>query len=85
MVFRADQRPDVEVRAWGLRDPLPPIPIPLRKPDADLKLDLRAVVESVYERGRYDRKLRYSLPLPGPAEQADMEWAMQRLREAGVH
>ena len=82
LVFRADRRPDVEVRAWGLRDPLPGIAIPLRKPDVDLKLDLAAIVATVYERGRYDRKLRYSLPVPAPASEPDVKWVTQRLRDA---
>lgn len=80
LVFRADRRPDVEVRGWGLRDPLPPVPVPLRRPDADVRLDLSAVVASVYDRGRYDRKLRYALPVPPPVSDADAAWAAERVR-----
>jgi hypothetical protein len=83
MVFRADWRPDVEVYPWGLRDPLPAIPLPLRHPDPDVRLDLAAVVTSAYDRGRYDRKLRYKLPLPPPATEADAAWADELLRAAG--
>lgn len=56
LVFRAGRRPDVEVRTWGLRDPLPTVPVPLRRPDPDVPLDLAAVIASVYDCGRYDRK-----------------------------
>src|SRR5713226_3523984 len=43
MISRSDQRPDCEVYAWRLRDPLPAIPIPLRNPDPDVLIDLGAV------------------------------------------
>ena len=83
MVFRADQRPDVEVYSWALRDPLPAVPIPLRSPDSDVRLGVAAVVDSVYDRGRYDRKLRYAQPVPPPVTAEDEEWVTGRLRSAG--
>ena len=43
IVSRCETRPDAEVYAWSLRDPLPAIRIPLRAPDPDLVLDLAAV------------------------------------------
>jgi Protein of unknown function (DUF4058) len=40
IVARAPNRPDAQVYAWTIRHALPPIPIPLRAPDADVRLDL---------------------------------------------
>jgi hypothetical protein len=34
-VSRGDRRPDSDVYHWPLADPLPPVPVPLRTPDAD--------------------------------------------------
>ena len=34
---RADRRPDADVYAWTVRDPLPSIPIPLLPPDPDVR------------------------------------------------
>lgn len=79
MIFRGDRKPDVDVYAWGLRDPLPSIAIPLRRPAADVALNLAEVVHSAYGRGRYDRKLRYSLPLDPPLTAEDAKWAQERL------
>jgi hypothetical protein len=75
MVFRADRRPNVDVLAWSLRQPIPEVPIPLRAPDADVVLPLGQALRSAYERGRYDRKLRYGKPPEPPLERADGEWA----------
>jgi hypothetical protein len=82
MLFRADHRPDVEVYAWGVRDRLPVIPVPLKSPDADVPMDLAAIVNTAYERGRYDRKLPYNTPTPAPLASADLLWAAQLLKRA---
>lgn len=87
MTFRGDRRPDVDVYAWSLRDRLPLITVPLRPPAPDVPLNLAEAVGAAYDRGRYDRKLRYDQPLgpplaPAPAPQ-DAGWADDLLRAAG--
>jgi hypothetical protein len=42
-VCRAQRRYQAEVYAWGLRQPLPRIPIPLAGNDPDVEVDLQAV------------------------------------------
>ena len=80
-VFRADRRPDVDVYAWGLPDPLPPIPVPLAPADPEIALDLGVVVNTSYERGQYGRKLKYSGPPPGPLMPSEVAWAGEITRE----
>lgn len=81
-VFRADRAPDVQVFPWRLRDKLPVIPIPLRAPDKDVPINLAEAVKTAYERGRYDRKLRYSRPLDPPLNPEEMKWAQSLLKPA---
>jgi hypothetical protein len=73
VVAGAGRRPDCDVYAWGLDDPLPPIPIPLREPDPDVVVDLAAVYSQAYERGRYARSIDRRAPLepPLPPERRD--------------
>jgi hypothetical protein len=59
-----------------LRERLPPIPIPLRPTDPDVVLDLQAVVDTAYDRGRYDD---IASPLHPPLDSADEQWAKQQL------
>lgn len=67
IVSRWERRPDCEVYHWQLSDRLPVLPIPLALPDADVKIDLAAVLSTAYARGRYDRSIKYrelgNLPL----------------------
>lgn len=72
---------------WPIRlaQRLPPIPIPLRGDDPDTKIDLQAVLGSVYERGAYQMDIDYRSdpPSPQPAP-TDMQWIDQLLRETGM-
>lgn len=83
LLSRDERHPYVDVYAWSARDVLPTLPIPLRRPDADIPLDLGAVVGLTYERGRYARSLRYGSPPPAPLSADDAAWAQAVLKQAG--
>lgn len=74
-VVRDNRRPYVDVYAWGVRNPLPPIPIPLRHPSPDVPLNLATVVNHTYERGRYAPALCYDGPPRAPLSPEDARWA----------
>ncbi len=54
LVSRADERPTADFWPFGLRDPLPTILIPLRPGDIDARLDLRAILDRVYDESAYE-------------------------------
>jgi hypothetical protein len=62
MVSRAYQRPRCEVWPLKLRQPLPVLPVPLRRPDADVPLDIGQALRTAYERARYDLRINYNKP-----------------------
>jgi hypothetical protein len=54
LVSRADRRPQVDFWPFGLRDRLPTVPVPLRPGDRDARLDLRAILDRVYDESGYE-------------------------------
>ncbi len=78
LISRGDQRPNCQVYAWTMRQPLPSILLPLKAPDPDLRIDLGEVFKITYDKGRYRRSLRYGaapvVHLPAPTR----EWVMQQ-------
>ena len=74
LVARPEQMPDAGVWPLRLRDPLPAIPIPLRRPDPDATLDLQAVLHEVYDACRYE-SYAYDLPPDPPLAPAEQAWA----------
>jgi hypothetical protein len=74
-VSRQEDRPMADWWFIALRQPLPTIPVPLSGDDPDLQLDLQSVLNTVYDRGGYVRRMNYSKPIPSPAvSEQDQEW-----------
>lgn len=66
-----------------LDHPLPLLPIPLDPPDADVLLDMNAVLRTVYERAAYARRIDYRPPVPPPALRPVMaKWVKAHLATA---
>ncbi|MHB1557785.1 MAG: DUF4058 family protein [Isosphaeraceae bacterium] len=80
LVSRAEERPQSDVYAWGLRDPIPPVPIPLSPPDGDVILDLAEVFGMAYERGRYADLVDYDVPPATVKNPSDRTWAQRTAR-----
>jgi len=74
---------EVEVYRVALREPLPTIRIPLRPDDADVPLNLQALIEECYRKGRYD-DLDYKQPPEPPLEGEDAAWADELLKARAV-
>jgi hypothetical protein len=77
LVSREQRAPHCTVWPAHFQRPLPPIPIPLASPDADLQLDLQPLVATVYARSRYVRDLDYSHP---PLTDDESAWLAEQLR-----
>ena len=71
-----------EIYRVPLREALPTIRVPLRESDADVPLDLQALVTQVYRHGRYD-DIDYAVPPVPPLDPDDDAWADALLRQAG--
>jgi hypothetical protein len=76
LVSRAEDRPRVGVWPIGVRDPLPEIPVPLRTPDSDARIDLRKLLDRVYDDAGYEDYVYAGLPQP-PLRMEDASWAEQ--------
>ena len=62
LISRGKSRPRAKLYAFGVRQPIPAIPIPLLPKDPEPSLDLNAVLHGLYERARFDLVLDYAYP-----------------------
>ena len=74
LVSRADQRPHGDVWPIHLRDRLPVVPIPLTAPHGDARLDLKQVLDGVYDAAGYEDYVYEGEPRP-PLKDDDALWA----------
>jgi hypothetical protein len=78
MVSRIEKRPHVGIWPIRLRERLPVIPIPLRAPDADARLDLQEALDHLYDAAGYEDYIYTGTPQP-PLHPDDAAWARQFL------
>lgn len=64
LVSRSERRPRADFWPIGLRDPLPTVPVPLRAGEGDARLDLRAILDRVYDESGYQFYLYQRPPDP---------------------
>jgi hypothetical protein len=74
LVSRAWQRPEMGLWPVSLRDPLPTIPLPLRRAEPEPAIDLKAVLDRTYDEAGYAGRIYRTSPEP-PLAAADAEWA----------
>ena len=60
-------RAELDFWAFGVRDPLPTVPVPLLDGDGPVALDLAAAFRETYDAAAYDRSVDYAAPPPPPA------------------
>jgi hypothetical protein len=75
------ERPICGVWPFGVRQPLPKLPIPLLRPAPPVELDMRQALQTAYERARYDMRIDYRAPSEPPPSPGDAEWAAALVAE----
>jgi hypothetical protein len=79
LVSRGKSRPRARLYVFGLRRPIPDVPIPLLPRDAEPMLDLNRALHELYDRARFDLSLNYTtVPVP-PLAENDEAWAREIL------
>ena len=84
LIARSATRPHARLIPFGVRDTIPPFPLPLAPEDDEPSIDVTAILRSVYERGRYGMRLDYTRPPEPPLNPEDEAWADELLRGRGL-
>ena len=84
IISHADRRPRATLTHWTIRDRLPTLMIPLKRPDPDVPLDLQAALTTVYDRARYQLSLDYHAELSPPlTDEQDRAWVSELIKPLG--
>lgn len=80
-------RPKYQVaieNAFGLREEIPPFPLPLYSGDAEPRVELQALLSEVYEQAGYDLRVDYTQQPMQLLKEGDATWLDALLREKGL-
>ena len=84
LVSRSDRRPLADLYAFNLPDGIPSFPLPLLSGDVEPIVDLKALLDLVYDRAVYRLQINYnSEPVPALTD-AETTWADALLKEQAL-
>ena len=83
LVSRKDETPRCQVWPVHSLQPLPRIPIPLEKDDADVSIDLHPLVDGIYRRARYALDIDYKNTSAVALTRRELEQLTKTLRRTG--
>jgi hypothetical protein len=79
LISRAIDYPQAKVWHLTIRDPLPPIQVPLDPRDEPVTLALQPCLDRAYDEARFGDEINYDEPPDPPLGEADAAWARELL------
>ncbi len=67
-----------DIWAFGIKDQLPVVPVPLKTPDKDVVLNLQKAMATIFERALYQLSLNYEKEPPPPEFSKEKQQWMQK-------
>jgi len=84
LVSASAQRPRADLYAFKLPDPIPVFPLPLGVDDPEPRVDLKVLLDEIYDQSGYDLVIDYREdPVPALADKDD-EWLAAHLKQQGL-
>jgi hypothetical protein len=84
VISRAHYRPKADVYLFGIRNPIPDLPTPLRYGEAEPVLLLNQILHTIYDEGSYDLAIDYSQPPQPPLSKENWNWVQEWIRQASM-
>ena len=81
LVSRGNHRPNATLYTFGVRQPIPTFPLPLRRDDDGPVVNLGELPHDLYDRAGYDLRIDYSTEPEPPLSASDAAWADELLRQ----
>lgn len=75
LVSRGNRRPNATLYVFGVRQPIPAFPLPLKRGDDEPTLDIGGLLHELYDRAGYDLRIDYSKVPYSPLSESDEAWA----------
>ncbi|WP_427160192.1 DUF4058 family protein [Aliinostoc sp. HNIBRCY26] len=84
LVSRSKSRPQAELYPFDLREQIPSFVLPLRRDDTEPTINLKVLIDGVYDRAGFDLAIDYTQDLVPPLPETDVAWANTLLQQQGL-
>jgi hypothetical protein len=84
IVSRRNKRPRAQLYAFSVRNAIPAFPIPLKSGEIEPVVELKPLLDGIYDRARFDSRLDYTQNLIPPLSEEDTAWVDAVLQEQGL-
>ncbi|MBI3362065.1 MAG: DUF4058 family protein [Chloroflexi bacterium] len=84
LVSRSNQRPNAELYPFNVRDSIPRFRLPLLPDDREPIVDLKPMLDGIYDRAGFDLVIDYQSPPVPPLAEEDAAWAAETLRKRSL-
>jgi hypothetical protein len=84
LVSRGDRRPSASLYPFGVCQPIPTFPLPLKARDQEPMVDIGQLLHDLYDQASYDLRIDYTGDPDPPLSSADAAWADRLLRQQGL-
>jgi len=77
LISRSPERPKAHLYTFGLQQPIPTVPIPLRSGESEPLLELQPLLHQVYDRARFELAIDYQQPPIPKLSEEDWTWVQK--------
>lgn len=84
LISREDRRPTAQLYAFNLQDSIPAFALPLKLGDTEPLVELKPILDGVYDRAGFDLRLDYTHSAQPPLLREDAAWANALLQAKGL-
>lgn len=77
LVSRSTTRPQAELYGFNLQTPIPVVALPLNSGDSEPSLDLKTILDNIYDRAGYSFRVDYQKPVIPPLPPKIQQWVEQ--------
>ncbi|OCR02945.1 hypothetical protein BCD67_08225 [Oscillatoriales cyanobacterium USR001] len=81
VVSPSETRPRASLYGFNLPDKIPEFLVPLRANETQPAIDLKSLLDEIYDQGSYDLRIDYSRPPIPPLSELDMVWVIEKLQQ----
>ena len=81
LVSRSNSRPQAELYGFNIRNSIPKFSLPLKDQDLEPTIDLKNVLEDIYDRAGYGFRINYKQAAVPALSTDDQQWATELTKE----